>query len=153
MTFTTLDELIKEFQRHPQPSSGRLRLDHYLALEATNEAAAQFLYNLELKGLMPLTVTWFSEAGWEVRLYQNHYKSDMIDIPHRMFGMEIQCGSGRDCLVMNNDNSFLDCEVVTLPEETLKFFRMLGYLADDLISHQDAPLELGSEAWRYRQII
>ena len=50
MMFTTMDELNEEFQRNPQSSSGRLRLDHYLVLETTNEAAGQFLYNLELRG-------------------------------------------------------------------------------------------------------
>jgi hypothetical protein len=150
MIFTTITELNEEFQRH----TGRLRLDHYLVIEPTNKAADHFLYGLELTGILPRTVTWVSKAGWQARLYQNPFEGkDLITIGGNFFGLQFRFGSGQDYLVVNDDNSILDREVAALPEKALMLFRQLMNLADYMVAYLDAPLELGSEAFRYRQIL
>lgn len=153
MMCTTLDELIKEFQRHPQPSSGRLRLDHYLAMEASTEAANQFLTALECQGILPFTVTWVSEAG-KVRLYQNPFADKgESTIGAVFFGMQFKFGPGHDCLVRNDDDTILIGRVPALPHETLKWFWILATLADYMTTFLPEPWKLGSEARRYRQTI
>ena len=154
MIFNTLDELKEAFRRHPQPSSGRLRLDHYLVLRPTNKAADHFLYGLELTGILPLTVAWVAEDGWKACLYQNPFEGmDWTTIGANFFGLQFRFGSGRDYLVVNDDNSILDCEVAALPEKALMLFRQLTNLADYMVAYLDGPLELGPEAFRYRQIL
>jgi hypothetical protein len=150
MMYTTMKKLNEEFQRHP----ARLRLDHYLVLEPTNEAADHFLYGLQLSGILPLTVAWVSEAGWQARLYQNPFEGrDSWNIGANFFGLQFRFGSREDCLVVNGDNSRLGCEVAALPENTLMLFRQLTNLADHMIAYLEAPLELGPETFRYRQIV
>jgi len=155
MMFTTIRELHEESQRHPQSSSGRLRLDHYLVLEATNEVGGQFLNTLELELALPYTVTWVSEAGWEARLYQNPFegKSSYSTLAYRMFGMKFRFGSREECLVRNDEDSIFDEEVAALPKKTLELFVKLTSLADGLLATLDPPSELGPESCGYRQII
>ena len=121
-TFTELDELIKELQRHPQPSCGRLRLDHYLVLEATNEVLEKGLMILEREGILPATAGWESEDFFNVRLYQNPYRTTGAIT---MYGLQMRFGSRYDCLVINEEYSMLDQKVAALPKETLIFFRAM----------------------------
>lgn len=152
-TFTELDELIKEFQRHPQLSYARLRLDHYLVLRPTNEAGDHFLYGLRLQEILPFTATWFYETDWRASLYQNPFEGrDWSYIAANFFGLQFRFGSGEYCIVPNGAYSHLRYEVAALPEETLMLFSQLSSLADHMIAYLDAPLELGPEAWCYRQI-
>jgi hypothetical protein len=122
MMCTTLDELIEEFQRHPLPCCGRLRLDHYLVLEPTNEALEKGLMLLEREGILPSTAGWESEDFLNVRLYQNPYRTSGAIT---MYGLEMRFGSRYDCLVVNEEYSMLDRNVAVLPKETLIFFRAI----------------------------
>lgn len=129
MMFTTMDELNEEFQRNPQSSSGRLRLDHYLVLEATNEAAEEFLMDMEFPGVLPSTVGWDSVDFWNVRLYQNPYRVTGVV---NMFGLQMWFGSRYDCLVVNEEGSILDQKVAALPKETIYLFRAMRQLSAGL---------------------
>jgi hypothetical protein len=125
MMFNTLDELKVAFRRQPQPSTGRLCLEHYLVLKTTNEGTEHLLMEMEKVSLLPFTVTWVSEAGWRARLYLNPFEhSDMLNIPYNLFGLQFRFGSGEDCLVLNGKDSILDREVAILPETAMEWFRM-----------------------------
>ena len=152
--FKTIRELHEEFQRHPQTSSGRLRLDHYLVLETTNEVTEHLVMEMEKVSWLPFTVTWVSEAGWRARLYQNPFEQcDMLNIPSRLFGMRFMLGSGEDCLVLNEADAILDREVGVLSEYAMQWFRISHALANTAAAYLGKPSELGPESCGYRQII
>jgi hypothetical protein len=153
MMFTTIKELNEEFQRCPQSSSARLRLDHYLVLKATNELADRFLSGIESQGIVPLTVNWVSETGWHARLYLNPFEhSDMLNIPDNLFGMQFRFGSGEDCLVLNGEDSILDREVRILTETAMKWFWMWQSAANSAAAYL-STLGVRTDTFRDGQFI
>jgi hypothetical protein len=154
MMFLTMDELIEEFQRNPQCSSGRLRLDHYLILETTTDFADRFLTSLESQGILPSTCTWVSGPGKRVRLYQNPAEGNNWSISGEdPLGMQCQLGPKYDCSVRNIDNSVLISKVSALPQNTMRWLSMLPALAEMLTFLSYPPFDLGAKAGGSRQII
>ena len=148
-----MDGLYEEFQRNPQANSGRLHFDHYLVLEETNEAADHLLSVLESLRILPLTVTWVSEAGWQARLYQNPFEpSDLTIFAYNMFGMRFRFGSGTDCLVFNGEDSIFDREVAILPETAMKWFWMWQSAANSAAAYL-STLGVRTDTFRDGQFI
>ena len=142
MMFTSLEELKKEFQRNPQASSGRLRLDHYLVLKTTNEVTEHLVMEMEKMSLLPFTVTWISEAGSQARLYLNPFEQcDMLNIPYNLAGMQFRFGPGEDCLVLNGEDSILDREAGILTETAMKWFWMCHSAANSAAAILGRALE------------
>jgi hypothetical protein len=131
MKFLSMDKLIEEFKRNPQCNSGRLRLDHYLVLETTNDFTGTFLTTLEWNGSLPYTCTWASGLWKQVRLYQNPFEGEGWSVTgENLFGMQYQFGPKYDCLVRNIDHAVLSSEIAALPLNGVKWWSMLPALAE-----------------------
>ena len=152
MMFKSLDEVHEFFQLHPQ-SAGKLRLDHYLVLEATHNAGERFVKYLESQGMLPITVAWVSQAGRQIRLYQNPFEGNVLrTMGRKFFGLQFRFGSRNTLRVPNNPACTLDFKVAALPQKTLQFFFLLWDLAGHLLVYLPVPRSSTVRSWQYRRV-
>jgi hypothetical protein len=131
------------FQRHPQFSSGRLRLDHYLVLVAENDETDDCLTRLEDNGHLPLTVAWFSQEARKARIYQRAEGFQTGYVNSLGLSMSVLTGADAMCLVASplnrlrdyddsEDESLLKVELAALNQQALKVLKSLILLTDCL---------------------
>lgn len=122
------EALHEAFEQHPE-SNVALRLNNYLALDPDNEAAVNFLDDLEAKGVLPVTVKYRTWRGHPGYLYKAVPGLKPAKITRDGMQLELRTGNGQVCVipesVVNGKpyrwvNDPTDTEVAELPPEVLK---------------------------------
>jgi hypothetical protein len=143
MIFTAITELNEVLIRNPLSNYGRLQLDDYLVMVAENDETDDCLACLEDNGHLPLTVAWFSQGGYKVRLYQRAEGIQTGEVFCLGLSMTVLTGADARCLVASplvrlrdyddlEDESLVQEEPAALNRQALKVLQSLFHLDDCL---------------------
>lgn len=86
-----------EARRFPHSNKG-LRLDNYVALDPDDKAAADILDDLDIRGELPPTLSWYTWRGMKIRLYRRPPHLEPIK-PTKSPKLELRTGTGQYVLM------------------------------------------------------